>query len=382
MELTIEDLRNDALYQIWEFSGAFDIVIANNGPDSDIELWSKARECALEIGKSVFLDKDAENNKDTSFYPSEKFRRFCSEVEFDKKYDHSWAMTFKSVLYTMVYPLGISIEDVSEEDEIEMEEREHKIMFDSIKYSKSALLGLTKDGKIYRKMLQVLKKWSMLSCEQNPYLRVHEEDDKYTALDLPVQEKANESELKTKEIKVGKNKQMDIKASFQIISQLDHVNNRLGLFYKSLKSKGYIDHQTDQLLFIDMFKGITPTHKIVWTKKLYELHYLFNKLNKMKTIGTKPKPIRLWQTVCACFKIRKRNYNGGNNPNEYRLEDNELTPNQFNKGGKLPDSHEELDNIIAFLDPKLDYSTAFESQNDIKGEITGMFSNLEVPTED
>ena len=86
MAVTIEELRNDALYQIWEFTGAFDSVIATNGPDSDIELWTKARKCAIEIGKSTFIDKEAEFNVDNCFYPSEKFRRFCSEAEFEKEH--------------------------------------------------------------------------------------------------------------------------------------------------------------------------------------------------------------------------------------------------------------------------------------------------------
>lgn len=88
----------------------------------------------------------------------------------------------------MVYPLGIFIEDVAEEKEEEMENSEHKIMYESLKFPKYDILGLTKKGKIYRNMIVVLKKWRKICDEQNPYLKYNQEDEKYLEEDLACEE--------------------------------------------------------------------------------------------------------------------------------------------------------------------------------------------------
>ena len=371
MAATKEDLHNDALYQIWEFTGAFDSVIATNGPDSDIELWTKARKCAIEIGKSTFVDKEVGFNEDNSFYPSEKFRRFCSEAEFDKEHDSCWVMTFKAVLFTMVYPLGIFIEDVAEEEEEEMENSEHKIMYESLKFPKYDILGLTKKGKIFRKMIIVLDKWNKICNEQNPYLKYNQEDEKYLEEDSSVEENV---------VRRGRPKmnQEETKGSFEISNKTEHINAQLQLFYQALKEKGFVDKDTDQQVFINMFAGKAPAEKIKWTGLIYELHYLFKKLFHLKLIKQHPTSVRKWEAVCSCFQLLKRNGKVGNKRKEYNYELNDITTTQINHGGKMPESHEELDNIIALLNPKLDILRALDSLNGARNEIKDEFDDLQV----
>lgn len=170
----------------------------------------------------------------------------------------------------------------------------------------------------------------------------------------------------------------DIQASFVIHQKLDNLNQRLDLFCQTLKEKGFIDNDTDQMVFIDMFKGGAPASKIKWLGAIIELHYLFEKLYNMKLIKNRPTSAGKWQAVCSCFEIRVRKKNGYKKAKEYNIEHVGIRPEQFTKGGKMPESHEELDYIISFLDPKVNYKRALDSFDGNGNEIKNMFDELQV----
>ena len=98
----------------------------------------------------------------------------------------------------------------------------------------------------------------------------------------------------------------NVRGAFQIDDQISHLNDRLGVFYDSLKNKGFIANDTDQQTFIDMFKGTMPHNKIVWVRSIKEFHYLFKKINGMNIMGRTLKSMGPWQVVCSCFLIRRR----------------------------------------------------------------------------
>lgn len=165
----------------------------------------------------------------------------------------------------------------------------------------------------------------------------------------------------------------NIRGAFQIDDQISYLNERLTVFYDSLKNKGFIANDTDQQTFIDMFKGTMPQNKIVWVRSIKEFHYLFNKINGMNIMRRTSKSMGPWQVVCSCFLIRRIIKPKGNKAKEYSYEDCEITTDKIHKGGKVPKNHEELDKIIRLLDPKLNLSEALETLNSCKDEINEMF---------
>ena len=169
----------------------------------------------------------------------------------------------------------------------------------------------------------------------------------------------------------------DIKASFEISNKTKHANAQLQLFYQTLKEKGFIDKDTDQQIFINMFAGKAPAEKIKWTCTIIELHYLFDKLYNMDLIKHRPTSAGKWQAVCSCFQIGKKNKNGYKNSNEYSLEFCDIKPEQITKGGRVHESHEELDNIIALLNPKLKIIDALDTFNGTRNEIKDEFDALQ-----
>lgn len=149
----------------------------------------------------------------------------------------------------------------------------------------------------------------------------------------------------------------DITASFDYLPRVEHRAERLQAFYNCLNGL-FIDADLKDLL--DMFQNKTTTKKIVWTRNIKELQYLFNKLEKSEWISW-PESYGKWQMVCARFQIRikvKKKNDDSMTDDSFEIKDLQLS--QFNKGGKIPTKHVELDKIIMILSPNTDYGSALE----------------------
>lgn len=156
----------------------------------------------------------------------------------------------------------------------------------------------------------------------------------------------------------------NIVETFDYLPRLDDRGQRLQAFYQSLKGR-FIDINTKQKDFIDLFQNTTTTNKIVWIQDIIKLKYLITRIERYVTC---PKGFTKWQIVCAHFQIRTRQKNTVDNKtdNNYVIED--LQPIQFTKGGKMPKELDDLDRIIRILDPKTDYNEALQDYLDAQLE--------------
>ena len=361
MAVTIEDLRKEDLFLSWEGATViFSKVIANNGVDADLKLWIQARKYAARIGQSAYNYREENVSNVIVYYPAMDFIRICGEIESDKVHDRWWKMTMRSVLFTMVCTFAFD-DYFGKEKEMDgsVKDTEFCTMYDCIDPDFS---NFESDEIIYDHVKNIMYDL-VRDCSKEDFYR-------YNVFD--------EELLKKGEKKVEKIKPKDTKASFEISNKTEYFNLQLTLFYKTLKEKGFVDKDTDQQVFINMFAGKAPAEKIKWTGLIYELHYLFKKLFHLKLIKQHPTSVRKWEAVCSCFQLLKRNRKVGNKRKEYNYEPYDITPTQFNKGGKMPESHEELDNIIALLNPKLDILRALDSLNGARNEIKDEFDDLQV----
>lgn len=149
----------------------------------------------------------------------------------------------------------------------------------------------------------------------------------------------------------------DITASFDYLPRVEHRGERLQAFHECLNGV-FID--ADLKDFLDMFQNKTTTKKIVWTRDIKELQYLFNKLEVSGWVSW-PKSYGKWQMVCARFQIRikvKKEIDDSMTDDSFEIKDLQLS--QFNKGGKLPAKHDELDKILLILSPNTDYGSALD----------------------
>ena len=110
---------------------------------------------------------------------------------------------------------------------------------------------------------------------------------------------------------------------------------------------------TEQKVFVDAFTGVQTDQKIVWTSDIKRLRYLIHRLKQLKLINwtaEKPKP-GIVQMICARFAIRRKVFEevDGVNKKNWKLEECELTPSNFN--AKMDESDAELDKIIELLVP-------------------------------
>lgn len=152
--------------------------------------------------------------------------------------------------------------------------------------------------------------------------------------------------------------------TFNYSPLLEDRGARLQAFFLALKGK-YLDTNTEQKDFIDLFQNSTTKAKVVWIKDIIELKYLIVRIEKYVTI---PKGFTKWQITCAHFQIRvKRNENIDNKTdNHYVIED--LHPKQFSKGKKIPANHEYIDKVIRIIDPKTNYNTVLQDYLDTQQE--------------
>ena len=75
-----------------------------------------------------------------------------------------------------------------------------------------------------------------------------------------------------------------------------------------------------------------------------------------------------WQIVCAHFQVRVKQKVANEEKKDecYLIE--ELTPTQFTKGGKIPQTYEELDRIIRILNPNTNYEESLQDYLDYQQE--------------
>ena len=161
----------------------------------------------------------------------------------------------------------------------------------------------------------------------------------------------------------------NIVESFSYLPTLADRGARLTAFYQSLEGR-YIDRKTDQKVFIDIFQNITTTKKIVWIGEIKALRYMIDKLDKAGYI-TYPKGFTKWQITCAHFQIKKSQKEMADDKTCSVLNVENLQPTQFTKGGKIPDSIDDLDRIIRILDPKNNYNEALQDYLDAQQERDG-----------
>jgi len=161
----------------------------------------------------------------------------------------------------------------------------------------------------------------------------------------------------------------NIVESFSYLPTLADRGARLTAFYQSLEGR-YIDRKTDQKVFIDIFQNITTTKKIVWIGEIKALRYMIDKLDKAGYI-TYPKGFTKWQITCAHFQIKKSQKEMADDKTCSVLNVENLQPTQFTKGGKIPDSIDDLDRIIRILDPKNNYNEALQDYLDAQQEHDG-----------
>jgi len=152
--------------------------------------------------------------------------------------------------------------------------------------------------------------------------------------------------------------------TFDYLPRIDDRGQRLQAFYQGLRGR-FIDINTQQKDFIDLFQNTTTTHKIVWIQEIIKLKYLILRIEKYITC---PKGLTIWQIVCAHFQIRsKRKETDDNMTNDsYVIED--LHTRQFTKAGKIPEAVEDLDRIIRILDPKINYDEVLQDYLDAQLE--------------
>lgn len=164
----------------------------------------------------------------------------------------------------------------------------------------------------------------------------------------------------------------DITASFNYLPRVEHRAERLQVFHKCLNGV-FID--ADLKDFLDMFQNKTTIKKIVWIRSIKELQYLFNKLEESGWVSW-PKSYGKWQMVCARFQIRSKvriKIDDGMTDDSFETKDLQLS--QFNKGGKMPTKHDELDKILLILSPDTEYGSALDDYLDYKeaqGEHDGI----------
>jgi len=143
----------------------------------------------------------------------------------------------------------------------------------------------------------------------------------------------------------------DITASFTYLPKHSNRNILLTVFCHCLQGV-FIQRNTDEKTFIDIFSGTTTTQKITWIRGIRELHYLIDKLVELKLI-TWSSSYGKWQMVCARFNIRmkkRESIDDSMTDDSFIIES--LLPTQFTKDGGVPDAHDELDRIIRILNPK------------------------------
>ena len=123
----------------------------------------------------------------------------------------------------------------------------------------------------------------------------------------------------------------------------------------------FIERNTDEKAFVDIFSGTTTTQKITWIRGIRELHYLIDKLKELKII-TWPSSYGKWQMVCARFGIRRKKreaIDDSMTDDSFIIES--LTPAQFTKDSGVTDAHDELDRIIRILNPKYNVEDSLQS---------------------
>ena len=157
----------------------------------------------------------------------------------------------------------------------------------------------------------------------------------------------------------------EIVNSFSYLPNIADRSARLQAFYGGLRGR-YIAPQTDQKTFVNLFQGMTTTEKIVWVGEIKELHYFFDKLEKMKVL-TWPAEYSKWQMVCARFqrKVKHKVKNDGMTDDSYVIED--LNTRQFTSGGKIPTNYEGLDAILRILSPQTRYKDVLQDYLDSSG---------------
>lgn len=155
----------------------------------------------------------------------------------------------------------------------------------------------------------------------------------------------------------------DITASFNYLPKEDYRNHRLQVFCHCLKGI-FIDRKTDDRVFVDIFSGTNTKQKILWTRDKRELHYLTDKMEKLKLL-TWPKKYGKWQMVCARFDIREKVKDAvDDSMTNDSFVIGSLTPNQFNKDSGVPDNHDELDRIIRILNPQYSVENSLQDYMD------------------
>lgn len=174
-----------------------------------------------------------------------------------------------------------------------------------------------------------------------------------------------------------------VMASFSYLPEIDNRSQRLKAFYDCL-NRVFID--CDQQVFINIFQGTTTTEKILWIRDIKDLHYLIDHLEKWLKW---PISYDKWVMTCARFNIRKKvkkKIDDSMTNDSREIED--LKISQFNKGGKVPKEHDELDRIIRILDPKtnlknvlqdyLDYVDAQGEHDDIEDYRDALANDLNI----
>ena len=158
----------------------------------------------------------------------------------------------------------------------------------------------------------------------------------------------------------------NIVATFDYLPRIGDRTVRLQAFFSSLRGK-YIDREADQKAFIDLFQNTTTTQKVVWIREIIFLKYLIGKLEELGYIFC-PQGYTKWQIVCAHFQLRRRKKHTNDNKTDDSYEIIDLTPTQFTKGGKAPQTHDELDKIIRILDPRINYEKSLQDYLDFQQE--------------
>lgn len=156
-------------------------------------------------------------------------------------------------------------------------------------------------------------------------------------------------------------------------------NQRLLLFFNELKKKGvFIEINTDQQIFIDIFSGALTEKQIVWTNQAKRLNYLIHKMCELSLISwsdDKRKP-KIIQMICARFKIYKKVFYEveGQEKKQWRMEVCQLVPGNFN--AKMDQEDAEIDRIIDLLIPE----KMKNPQENISEGVEGIFSESQQDT--
>lgn len=114
---------------------------------------------------------------------------------------------------------------------------------------------------------------------------------------------------------------------------------RVGMFYQGLLALGWIDENTDQQLFLELFSGEEVRQRVIWKGDANTLAELFRRLVNERGLVTLPEKHTLWVMVSGHFWDKKRGQ--------------EFETDKLRKAHAPKESEQTLADLVNILDTEL-----------------------------